>query len=203
LALGVLVCLFERPMHPYEVAQTLRSRGKQESVRLNYGSLYAVVESLERRGLIRAQETVRHGRRPERTVYRLTDEGTRELNEWLSELVAVPVKEFPQFMAALSFLGALAPDDAREALSERALALDFRLAQNRGGLQAAAAAGLARLFWLESEYEDRLLEAELDFVRALIADIDTGSLDGIELWRAFEAERADDSGGEVTASSDE
>ncbi len=54
LALAVLICLAERPMHPYEAATTLRQRGKQFSVRLNYGSLYAVVESLERRGLIEA-----------------------------------------------------------------------------------------------------------------------------------------------------
>ena len=51
LALAVLVCLYEKPMHPYEVAQTLRQRAKQESVRLNYGSLYAVVESLGEEGL--------------------------------------------------------------------------------------------------------------------------------------------------------
>ena len=73
LALAVLICLAERPMHPYEVATTLRQRQKHESVRLNYGSLYGVVESLERRGLIEAQETRRSGRLPERTVYRLTD----------------------------------------------------------------------------------------------------------------------------------
>jgi DNA-binding PadR family transcriptional regulator len=190
-------------MHPYEVAQTLRSRGKQESVRLNYGSLYAVVESLERRGLILAQETVREGRRPERTVYQLTGAGTRELNEWLSELVAVPVKEFPQFMAALSFLGALPPEEAREALSQRASALEIRLAQNRGGLQNAASAGLARLFWLEAEYENRLLESELDFVRALVRDIDDGSLEGIELWRSFESEGTGDGVREVTETEDD
>ena len=68
LALAVLVCLYERPMHPYEVAQTLRQRAKHESVRLNYGSLYGVVESLERRGMIRALETVRCGRFPSWTV---------------------------------------------------------------------------------------------------------------------------------------
>ena len=28
LALAVLVCLYEKPMHPYEVAQTLRARAK-------------------------------------------------------------------------------------------------------------------------------------------------------------------------------
>ena len=52
LALAVLACLYERPMHPYEVAQTLRSRAKHESIRLNYGSLYSVVEALEAKGLI-------------------------------------------------------------------------------------------------------------------------------------------------------
>jgi DNA-binding PadR family transcriptional regulator len=189
-------------MHPYEVAQTLRSRGKQESVRLNYGSLYAVVESLERRRLIQALETVREGRRPERTVYQLTEAGTRELNEWLLELVSVPVKEFPQFMAALSFLAALSPEEAREALSQRALALQFRLAQNRGGLQEAGVAGLPRLFWLESEYENRLLEAEIDFVRALCKDIEDGSLDGLELWHSFASEGADQSREGVTNTED-
>ncbi len=64
LALAVLVCLYERPMHPYEVAQTLRQRAKQESVRLNYGSLYAVVDVLEKKGFIKATGTVREGKRP-------------------------------------------------------------------------------------------------------------------------------------------
>src|SRR5438067_936296 len=77
LALAVLACLYERPMHPYEVAQTLRQRAKHESIRLNYGSLYSVVEALDRRGLIRARETLREGRRPERTVYESTDEAQR------------------------------------------------------------------------------------------------------------------------------
>src|SRR5215472_9019665 len=104
LALAVLVCLAERPMHPYEVATTLRQRQKHESVRLNYGSLYGVVDSLERRGLIEAQETRRSGRLPERTVYRLTEAGRIEVHDWLTELLSTPVKEYPAFQAALSFL---------------------------------------------------------------------------------------------------
>src|ERR1700688_4078904 len=78
LALAVLMCLYERPMHPYEVATTLRHRRKNESVRLNYGSLYAVVGSLEKRGLIETSEVEREGRLPERTVYRITDSGRVE-----------------------------------------------------------------------------------------------------------------------------
>jgi len=172
-------------MHPYEVAQTLRSRAKHESVRLNYGSLYAVVESLEKRGFIRAGETVREGRRPERTVYAVTDAGVRELTDWLTELVAAPVKEYPHFMAALSFLPALDIGDALDALRQRAMAIEMRLAQLRGVLRAAGDAGLPRLFELEAEYEERLMETELDFVVALIKDIEDGSLEGIEMWRSF------------------
>ncbi len=64
LALAVLACLYERPMHPYEVAQTLRSRAKHESIRLNYGSLYGVVELLEKRGFIRARRDRTGGQAP-------------------------------------------------------------------------------------------------------------------------------------------
>jgi DNA-binding PadR family transcriptional regulator len=188
LAMAVLVSLYERPMHPYEVAQTLRQRAKQESVRLNYGSLYAVVESLEKRGLIKATGTIREGKRPERTVYEITDDGTREMVDWLTELVGVPAKEYPQFMAGLSFIAALDPDDALRALRERADALGFKLAALRGGMKAALGAGLPRLFELEVEYEEGQLAAELRFVKGLVEDLETKSLDGIDMWRAFHDE---------------
>lgn len=186
--MAVLVCLYERPMHPYEVAQTLRQRAKQESVRLNYGSLYAVVESLEKRGLVRASGTIRQGRRPERTIYEITDDGSREMVDWLTELVSVPAKEFPQFMAGLSFIGALEPDDALRALRERSDALAFKLAGLRGGMEAARQAGLPRLFGLEAEYEEGQLASELQFVKRLVRDIEEKTLEGLEMWKAFHEE---------------
>lgn len=185
LALAVLGCLFERPMHPYEVAQTLRQRAKHESVRLNYGSLYNVVEALEKRGLIHAVETVREGRRPERTIYRITDAGTREFNDWLTALVAEPAKEYLQFEAALSFLGGLPPDEALVALQERSDKLQFRLTALRAMLTEMQMAGHPRLFSLESEYVVTLYEAELEWVRRLVKDIDGGSLEGLEQWRGW------------------
>jgi DNA-binding PadR family transcriptional regulator len=189
LALAILACLFERPMHPYEVAQTLRSRAKHESVRLNYGSLYGVVEALEQRGLVTARETVREGRRPERTVYEITPTGERELFDWLSELVAAPVKEYPQFEAALSFLAVLSPDEAADLLDQRATALDVVLGQLRGAHATTEQMGLPRLFELESEYRERVLEAELAWVRSLVADIRAGVLEGQDSWAGFHAAR--------------
>jgi DNA-binding PadR family transcriptional regulator len=181
----VLVSLYEKPMHPYEVAQTLRHRVKHESVRLNYGSLYAVVESLEKKGFIKATGTVREGKRPERTVYEITDDGVREMNDWMTDLIAVPAKEYPAFMAGLSFLASLPPDEALAALQNRADTLKMTLIGMRSAMKAAQQAGLPRLFELEGEYEEHQLSAELKWVNALIGEMNLGSLEGLELWRAF------------------
>ena len=188
LALAVLVSLYEKPMHPYEVAQTLRSRAKQESVRLNYGSLYAVVDALERKGFVKATGTVREGKRPERTVYAITDDGSREMNEWMTELISTPAKEYPAFMAGLSFLPSLPPDEALAALRSRGEALKVKLAAMRGAMKAAREAGLPRIFELESEYEEQQLRAELKFVTGLVDEMASGELEGLDMWRMFHTE---------------
>jgi len=185
LALAVLCCLFERPMHPYEVAQTLRSRGKHTSIRINYGSLYSVVDGLEGRGLIEATETSREGKRPERTVYAITDAGTREMTDWLTEMIAVPEKEFTRFEAGLSLLPCLPPDDAVAALRQRSQALEVRRAASRAELQAMGDWGLPRLFGIEGEYEVVLLDAEIDFIDRLVKDIESRSLSGVEEWAVW------------------
>jgi DNA-binding PadR family transcriptional regulator len=185
LALAVLACLFEKPMHPYEMAQTMRSRAKHESVKLNYGSLYGVVEGLERRGLIRALETTREGRRPQRTVYEITEDGKVEMNEWLAELVAVPVKEYLQFEAALSFLPGLPPDEVVPLLEQRVAALEVQLDQLEAAHVGSLKRGLPRLFELEVEYKIVLARAELDFTRLLAADIEAGDMTGLDEWRSW------------------
>ena len=187
LALAVLICLFERPMHPYEVAATLRQRHKQESLRLNYGSLYAVVASLEKRGLIASQATMREGRLPERTVYAVTESGKIEAHDWLTELVSTPVNDYPSFEAALSFLPALPPADVVELLEERVVHLEVELAQAGATRELNEKARLPRLFWVEDEFRVALREAEFAYVRGLIAEIRSGALDGLEWWTDIHA----------------
>ena len=131
LALAVLICLYERPMHPYEVSTTLRQRQKHESVRLNYGSLYAVVASLEKRGMIAAKGTERSGRLPERTVYELTDAGRAEAAERAERAGGAPweggddASEFHNLIRAAAQMFAAAKQIARQgdpAQMERATA---------------------------------------------------------------------------------
>ena len=101
LALAVLTLLYEQPMHPYEMSRTLRHRSKEESIRLNYGSLYAVVESLAKKELVRAVETRREGNRPERTTYELTEAGEEAMHDWLGEMLRDPTPQFTDLEAAL------------------------------------------------------------------------------------------------------
>src|SRR5215813_11678136 len=172
LALAVLSTLSERPMHPYEMATTMRSRGKELSIKLNYGSLYTVVGNLAKHGLIEAMGAGREGRRPERTVYRLTDAGRKELEDWMAELIAVPVKEYPQFEAALSELPVLAPGDALQLLRDRVSALEQAIADTR--------AQLAGLTWLPRLF---VLEAELRWVRGLVAEFENRTFPDLDAWQ--------------------
>jgi DNA-binding PadR family transcriptional regulator len=191
LALAVLACLFERPMHPYEMAATLRERGKDQSIKLNYGSLYTVVEALQQHGLIVAQETERAGRRPERTVYRLTDPGRMELIDWISELLSTPVKEYTRFEAGLSLGGVLPPEDVAALLTQRCRLLELEISQLRSALQFERQRGLARLFVIESEYLLAMREAELAWTHQLAEEISSGTLEGVAEWAASLRARAD------------
>jgi DNA-binding PadR family transcriptional regulator len=182
LALAVLTTLWQKPMHPYEIAQTMRQQGKDASTKINYGSLYTVVQNLQKHGFVEVTDVERQGNRPERTVYGITDAGRVEMTEWLSDLVAVPVKEFPIFETALSLLGALPPDDVVRLLAERLDALEVQVAGGRGVLDKFRET-LPRLFIVESEYQLHMVEAQLEWVRGLLEEIRTGSLPGVEEWR--------------------
>ena len=190
LALAVLSCLAERPMHPYEISTTLRTRGKESSIKLNYGSLYSVVESLQKHGLVAVRETVRDGRRPERTVYEITAAGTEEFEDWLAELLSTPVRDFTSLEAGLSLMAGLPPDEVARLLSERAEKLRIELRALDAAFAEMTEMRLPALFSIESTYRRCLVTAELEFVTTLAAGIRDGSFGGTSGWRRMHELRA-------------
>jgi len=183
LALAVLGSVAERPMHPYEISTSLRSRGKEQSIKLNFGSLYTVVDALAKHGLIEAQQTVREGRRPERTIYAITDAGRAELEDWLSELISTPTPEYTSLAAALSFMAGLSPDHVVTLLSARATRLRMDLGAVDAGLSYTEELGLPEVFVVEEQYRRALMQTELDFVTGLAERIGSGRLGGVAAWR--------------------
>lgn len=184
LALAVMAQLGEGPKHPYEIAQVLRQRGLEHTIKINFGSLYTVVQNLEKHGFVEVTGVQRQGNRPERTLYGLTDAGREELHDWLADLLAVPVQEFPVFASALSLMLVLPPDEAVALLEQRAGKQELLAAGIRGTL-AALRGELPRVFIVETEFALHMVEAEARWVRGLVAEIKEGTLSGADGWREF------------------
>jgi DNA-binding PadR family transcriptional regulator len=186
LALSLLTLLTQRPMYPYEMASMLRERGKDNAIKVNWGSFYTVVQNLEKYGFIEAVEVVREGRQPERTTYQLTDAGRAELMDWLRELLSVPEREHSSFEAALSEAAVLPPDELIDLLQQRLAVLE----EANGRIQAELATlvtQLPRLFLIESEYYLSQRRAEEEWVRGLLKEFTGGTFPGLNDWRRFHA----------------
>lgn len=187
LALAVLACLWEKPMYPYEMTTTMRERGKEDSIRLNFGSLYAVIKSLEKHGFIEVAQTEREGNRPERVVYQITEAGRAEAIDWLSDLIETPVKEYPAIETGLSLLPMLSPEAAVALLERRLDRLDADIAERRVEAERSAQLGLPELFMVEFHYRQAVLDAERAFVADLLARLRARTIGGFVWWEQLHA----------------
>ncbi len=183
-SLGLLVLwqLFQGPMHVYRMQKMFETQGKDRVVNvLSRASLYQTIERLERHGLVEVYETRRVEGYPDRVVYAITDPGREVARQWLREMLHNTERTYPEFVAALSILFGLPPDEARAELEIRANKLQEALAASEHEL-ASAPPGLPRLFLLEEEYRKAILEAEIAWVRGVIEDLRTGRLTWSEEW---------------------
>jgi DNA-binding PadR family transcriptional regulator len=177
LGLSILELLDERPMHPYEMSSTMRARHHDEFIRLNFGTLYHTVDVLERNGWIVSGDREKEGRRPERTIYKLTNAGREVLGRALGELLRKPMREYPQFVAGLMFMHHLDAATAASHLAERADLLDSKITKFEHVLSELYAQGLTRLSIIEIEHKIAMLDAERKWVRGLEKEIIEGKLE--------------------------
>ncbi len=168
-------------MHPYRMQRLIKERGKDEVINVAHrASLYQTIQRLEREGLIAAQRTVRDDKRPERTVYEITERGRAVALEWMRHILSTPAREYPEFPAAISFLPLLSPDDALRQLEFRARAIEAELVRIDESLKQAAQ--VPRLFLLEMEYLRAAQVTELAWGNAVVEDLRAGRLTWSEAW---------------------
>jgi len=177
VALSVLNLLNERPMHPYEMRSHMRERGHDRAFRIKESSVYDTVARLADRGFIEPVEVNREGRRPERTVYAITEAGRDELLVWLWDLASEPAAEFPPFAAPLMFIYSLGKDRTLAALQERAARLEADISASAAYRRAfeEQLPGFPRIFGIEEEYAQAMRRAELAWVRATLAELRDGT----------------------------
>jgi DNA-binding PadR family transcriptional regulator len=176
LAMAVLELLHERQMHPYEMSQLMRERRIDYRVKLRPGSLYHTVERLDTQGFIEVVDTQRQGRRPERTVYGVTERGKDTFVEQARTMLATPAQEYLQYTVALSAANELEKADAIEQLTMRVVAIRAQLASDEVVIDHVRGMGLPRMYWIDYAYLHHVRQSELAWTEELIGDLESGRL---------------------------
>ncbi|MHB1501446.1 MAG: PadR family transcriptional regulator [Candidatus Dormibacteria bacterium] len=181
--LAVLGILHEGERHPYDIARQIKLRHQEEPPGHTDRSLYHAVEKLSGQGLIEAVETVRDGRRPERTVYRITEEGSEEFRHTLTDVLASPGLDSRMFKAAISRLGYLSEREVVVALGTRLAGLQGMAAHYEASARILRdRTGLPRLFLLELDFSLAQMRAESAWVEGLLETLGSGELDVSQEW---------------------
>jgi DNA-binding PadR family transcriptional regulator len=155
----------------------IKDRGKDQVINVEQrASLYQTISQLLNAELITFWETSHQAGFPERTVYKLTEKGRHTAVTWLQEMLSTPAHDYPEFPAAVSLLPLLAPTDVQRQMELREARLISQITAIEKEIQTSLV-NLPRLFLLEAEYMQALLEAELKWVRSIIADLRNGQLD--------------------------
>lgn len=115
--LMVLGLLSERPMHGYEIHQTLSSDDMKQWVDIGFTSIYHSLSRLKKNGYV--VETVDTGSSKQKNVYHLTNGGREAFLKGLRLALAEQEKILLDYNIALLFINKLNPNEAATALRIR------------------------------------------------------------------------------------
>ncbi|MCR6488541.1 PadR family transcriptional regulator [Amycolatopsis sp. OK19-0408] len=176
LGLAVLELLHEKPMHPYEMASLMRERYVSTRVNVKAGSLYHTVERLQRSGFIEVVDTQRDGRRPERTVYGMTQAGLDEFSQRGRELLGDLVEEFPAYLSGLAVIDELGKETSLIELEHRITRLRAAVAADQAVLERLAEDHTPPIYWLDWRYKCDHRRFELEWTERLRQDLESGRI---------------------------
>lgn len=154
----VLWLLAERPLHGYRIRTILAAPAFAQWFRIEDASIYSMLRSLVRQGLAQSEGEERAGKRPSRTVYRITRAGRRELRTCLETAWREPQRVSDPVNAALAAVDELEAKEIRDLLRQRLDALEERHATLQRLWPSAPSSLLARR-------EEMLLQAEINWIR--------------------------------------
>jgi DNA-binding PadR family transcriptional regulator len=179
--MAILLLLAHEPMHPYGLRQRVQEWDKDRVINVTQrNAVYQTVDRLQRSGLVRLKEMSRHEKRPERAVYEATPEGAELALEWLADMLAIPVPEYPSFPAALAFVQSLPFTEVVRSLEERQGALQKNIDAWHADVEARVRqipGGIDRIYLAEVEYQLAMWEAEKRWLADFLEDLRTARTD--------------------------
>jgi DNA-binding PadR family transcriptional regulator len=180
--IAILSLLRRQPMHPYEMRHRIRVQEIDRVMKVTHGTLYSTVDRLAASGLIQPVETSRDGRRPERTVYEITDLGRDQLLDAIRDGLMRAAPDYPQLAMCLAFASQLEPDEVAQLLERRCIEAEGNLSGMITAVEASQKSlanqqyRLPRIHLIEAEYLIAMQRAELDWLRAIVLDISEGRM---------------------------
>lgn len=125
---------------------------------------------------MRVKGTDREGNRPERTTYDVTGAGRSALRSRIAEILETPVREYPTFPIGLAEAHNLEPDEVVHLLENRIRLLDEDIAELEAMADFAGKLEVPRVFWVSIGYLRTVENAEVEWLRNLVAEIGSGKL---------------------------
>jgi DNA-binding PadR family transcriptional regulator len=182
--LVILGFLRGRPQYGYEIKQLIE-HVMGDWTDIAFGSIYYALGKLADEGFVEKVGTEQEGGRPSRTVYQITDAGREEFMRLLREAWSSVERQTFDFDIALSFMGALPVDEVKGYLRKRVTHLEHVLQY----LDAHQSEELAdtdhvptHLATAVFSHHRRHLQAELDWTRELLQNVEQGVYDDEIDW---------------------
>lgn len=131
--LAVLSLLAEKPMHGYQIEQTIASRGMREWTEIGFSSIYYILKKLRSRGSVESRLEAAEGKGPSRQVFSLTPKGQFVFRQAALTALASPSHSFSSFQLGLASLPMLAKNEILEALQSYNAMLKDKYAELTAG----------------------------------------------------------------------
>jgi len=164
--------------HGYQVRRELLNWSADRWANVAPGSIYHALKKMAAEGLLESVPDEPEGRGPDRTAYRVTDEGETEFQVRLAQMIAETDGDGAQdafsFAAALTFLTSLSRDRALSLLRHRLTWLEGQLATTRSVLDCGVDRGHPEHVGELYRLWGTTVEATIEWLRGLIKRLRDG-----------------------------
>ena len=102
--LAVMSLLVEKPMHGYQIEQTIVDRGMREWTTIGFSSIYYILEKLKKLDWLTTRIEIGDGKGPARQIFSLTAKGKEIWGKAILATLSHPSKNNSNFQLGLSGL---------------------------------------------------------------------------------------------------
>ncbi len=170
--LAVLGLIAEESRHGYDIEQSIEQRGMRDWTEIGFSSIYYLLNKLEKDGMVNSQLQQLVGKGPARKVYSITADGKKALTAGALAALSMPQFGSKSFLLGLSNLPVIPPESLVPALNSYAAQLGESLKhlEEREKQQRPLAPFVEAIF----DYSQVLIEAELNWLRKFILEVEAG-----------------------------